>query len=173
MASASCTADPGPAPTVTPKTTPTVTPTPDVTTRPEDQAPEPPPALTSADASGAETTARYAIDVLNRASATADVTEWSRITAPTCETCVGFADDITAAGPDDGGVITIESAKVNEIDPGAFSTVALVVSQEPYTSSDGTLKEGGRFAFLLALRFTDRWTIEALDVAGPDAPWAQ
>lgn len=120
-----------------------------------------------------EAAARHAIDVLNHASATADVDEWARITAPDCGTCTGFARDIVAAGPDTGGAITIESAKVKDIDPGVFSTVALVVSQAPYVASDGTSKDEGRLAFLLAMRFSERRVVEALDVAGADAPWAQ
>lgn len=112
------------------------------------------------------------MDVLNHASATGDVTEWRRITAPGCDTCVALADDIVATGPDSGGQFAVESTKVTEVNPGVFSTVAFVVDQEPYVNLDGTPNEGGRFALLLAMRFTESWVIEELDIADPDAPWA-
>ncbi|MBO3089412.1 DUF6318 family protein [Cellulomonas dongxiuzhuiae] len=142
------------------------------TSSPSPTAPALPPAMRNADTTGAEAAAKYTIAVLNHASSTADVAEWTRLTSPECETCVGFTSDITAAGPDPDGVVLVESSKPTEINPGAFYTVALIVSQEAYTRPDGSASEGGRFALLLALRFTDSWTVEAIDVGPSDAPWA-
>lgn len=135
-------------------------------------APPLPAEMSSADITGAEAAARYAIAVLNHASATADVSEWTRLTAPDCQTCAGFTSDITETGPDPDGVVLVESSKPTEINPGTFYTVALIVSQEPYTRPDGSASEGGEFALLLALRFTESWTVEAIDVGPSDAPWA-
>jgi len=134
--------------------------------------PTPPAAISSGTVEGAEAVARYAIDVLNHASATADLTEWNRITAPSCTTCVSFADDIREAGPDPAGATSVDSSKATEINPGAFYTAALVVTQSPYVRPDGTPDDGGSYALLFALRFTDSWIIEAIDVGAPDAPWA-
>jgi len=135
-------------------------------------APAPPPATLQADVHGAEAAAHYAIDVLNQASVTGDTTTWTQITAPACVTCVSFASDIAATGPDPGGTVRVASAKPTEIDPGAFYTVALAVDQEPHTRADGTTSSGGRYALLFALRFTDTWIVEAIDVGAADAPWA-
>ena len=134
--------------------------------------PSPPAATSSGTVEGAEAVARYAIDVLNYASATADLSEWNRITAPSCTTCVSFAEDIRRSGPDPAGATSVDSSKATEINPGVFYTAALVVTQSPYTRPDGTPDDGGNYALLFALRFTDGWIIEAIDVGAPDAPWA-
>ncbi len=126
----------------------------------------------SPDSSGAETFAHYAVDILNHASTTADVSGWSRLAGPACETCAGFASDIEATGPDPGGAVRVESTKAIEVDPGHFYTVAMVVEQAPFVRPDGSSSEGGRFALLWALRYAEGWTIEAIDVGPPDAPWA-
>lgn len=131
-----------------------------------------PAAASAADTAGAEAFARYAIDVLNHASATGDATRWNEITAPDCETCVSLSTDIEATGPSNEGAVTIESTLPTEINPGSFFSVALKINQAPSTRADGSQNPGGRYALLLALRFTDGWTLEALDVADPDVPWA-
>ena len=140
--------------------------------QPSPTEPSFPPAATAADTAGAEAFARYAVDVLNHASSTGDVTRWGGITSPGCETCVSLSDEIEAVGPSDEGVVTIESARPTEIDSGKFYSVALKINQAPSTRADGSPDPGGRYALLFALQFTDGWRVEALDVAEPDAPWA-
>jgi len=112
-------------------------------------------------ADGAAAAAAFAIEVLNFAAASGDVSAWKEIASPSCRMCNAFADDILAAGPDDGGLLTVTGATGREVEPGRLYAAELTVTQP--ASPDGS-SAAGVFVFQVALSHEGDWKVEAIDV---------
>ncbi|MCC2333618.1 DUF6318 family protein [Cellulomonas wangsupingiae] len=162
LISAGCAADADTHPTSTPTASPAPTPSPTPSPTPaEPTVPDRPPAMSTASADGAAAAAAFAIEVLNHAAASGDVSAWRDITAPSCRMCTAFGDDIVAAGPDGGSLLAVTSATGREVEAGRLYAAELTVTQP--ASPDGS-SPAGSFVFQVALSHGGDWKVEAIDV---------
>jgi hypothetical protein len=122
----------------TPSPTPTQTETPavDVTVKPERPAAmDEPPTV-----EGAVAVAEYFQLLFPYAFATGDLADWAALSHPECLYCVGVTDDVRsmfAAGQHTkGGAFTITDSSGTEVDPGAWYTAQIRLTQEPSTTLD-------------------------------------
>ena len=178
---AGCTGDDDPAPAppttsapaeVTPSSTPTPTPTP---TDPAAVPPERPSAMDTVDTAGAEAVAQYFLQLVPYAEATGDTAALEALSHEDCIFCRSVLDGVdalVAAGQHHtGGLPSFAAVSALEVDPGAWWTVDVDLTQSPIEVLDaaGTVAAQGQpesvsYHMDIAVVFDTRgWRVRALE----------
>lgn len=163
--------EPATLPPVTSVPTATPTPTPDVAT-PAVTAPVEPDNAHDYSAEGVEAFTRYAIDVINYAYQTNDVSYLEQIMTPDCQTCANVTsaidDHVAIGGHVDGGQMVIHCLLTDEPAPGLTpgSVVDVTVTASTTYDGDGNAiaSEDDRLGRLVVSldREMDTWSLDAI-----------
>lgn len=160
--------------TRTPSSTATPSPTVDVSVPPAR-----PEAMATPSADGAAAAASYFISLYPYVYLTGDTSEWTQMSAQSCEFCTRTLDGARrvhdAGNSVSGGAIEILAAQGTEIDAGRWYSARLTAVEAPSTESDPagapvTASDGGRYTFEVALTHeSGRWLVDAVDVRPADS----
>lgn len=171
LALVGCTGDAEPVETTPAPPTTASSPSP---TPPVISAPEQPPLPSSPTPDSAQATAAYFIQLYGYAYASGELSEWDRLSSPSCNYCATTKDDVVRVTSQNhqvtGGSISITAARTDVVQPDVLYSVFLDYEESPSQELDeaGTpvaASDGGSFTALVAVRWTDaRWVVEAVDI---------
>lgn len=127
------------------------------------------------DAEGAAAVGRHFVALYDYAFATGDVTGFAGISGDACEFCRSVIDDINtsrqASQHEEGGGTAVSSATGTMISPETFSAVLRVTqaASTRVTATDEVVSTtpASEFDLLLAITWSDGWSVEAVDVLDP------
>jgi hypothetical protein len=126
--------------------------------------------MSEATADGAAAAAGYYLSLYQYIYATGDLTEWTALSAPSCEFCTKVSAEVTEIHSRGAHVISpmrVTSTEGVELDAARWYTahVGLSFDESQEVASDGStvLKDpAGDYSMTLAMTWADGWIIDAV-----------